>query len=348
MNAKVRFSLFSFLIAPLAYVACKPEGSTLISPGFILGNNDIILSKKGNASQPVAKVENSSVLLVTELVSGAKKVCSGTLVIPEKGKTRPRIVSNHHCFYKTDANDNVLADRLEEACVGTKVAFSFREGSFADTTWLKCVPGTLRTTLVGDLAVFEIEGNLPVGAIAAKPSLTELISNEPALVVHFPSIPENFSSVAEAKVRLHKQAFTTADCKIVGVFPKSEWTLDPSLRFANQHTCDLEHGSSGSGLWSADGTRFIGVNWGGIEITYNKGSNQPTLRQTNVATQASFVQAFLDNTSDELLKKAGIDPQAQNSSNLSSQDNNSNSTAKKKREKNNLIGACGVIPQRKG
>ena len=56
------------------------------------------------------------------------------------------------------------------------------------------------------------------------------------------------------------------DCKVIGPFDVSEWDLDRTLPFSLRHTCDLIHGSSGSGLIDAKTGKVLGVNWGGIKI----------------------------------------------------------------------------------
>jgi hypothetical protein len=111
-----------------------------------------------------------------------------------------------------------------------------------------------------------------------------------AYIVHYPDIPENLEAINPAAARLPVAAVTTQDCKVSGLFDPAEWDLDRTLPYSLRHTCDLIHGSSGSALVDAQTSTLIGVNWGGIKITYSSGT-----RVDNVATRIDFVKAFLEN-----------------------------------------------------
>jgi hypothetical protein len=83
------------------------------------------------------------------------------------------------------------------------------------------------------------------------------------------------------------------------MFAVSEWDLDRTLPYSLRHTCDLIHGSSGSGLIDAKTGKILGVNWGGIKISLDAG-----VRTDNVATRAKYAQAFLNNSVEDEVKLA--------------------------------------------
>lgn len=312
---------------------CKPLAD-VSTTAFILGNSDDIrkIEDHGEAEVPEA-VKSAAVLISTALSGGGRKLCSGTLLAPASDDATKslRVLTNHHCFAKIDEHGSVQADALPEACVGTSVYLGFVSGSTKNSTILKCKTDSLKTDATGDVAVFTIDGNVPsqYGPLNLWSQAT-IPNARDAIVVHFPDVAQNYISFGTPPVRLPVAAVTADNCQTAGDFPTNEWELDSTLPFSLQHTCDLEHGSSGSALVDRETLAILAVNWGGIKVNYKANS-----RITNVGTKADYVQAFLDGTAASLraqrLQNSG------DSARLSSSEKASSS------KKNRLTAGCGTV-----
>jgi len=243
---------------------------------------------------------DSSVLVATWLAEGRVKFCSGSLVKGEPGHAPLRVLTNHHCFANVSEDGESSADLLPDSCTRTKVYLGFTAKDSASAKMVGCRPGSLRTNFDGDLAVFTLSEELPAtyrpftiwdGDVAPV--------GRKAMIIHYPDVPEKMAIPRGERVKLPTAAVTKANCEVLGTFTKSEWSLERSLPFSLRHTCDLIHGSSGSALIDVETGKILGVNWGGIKIRY---ANE--IRTTNVATQANYVQAFLNDDSVRLTQIA--------------------------------------------
>jgi len=286
----------------LAASGCKRAGVTVSRTAYILGPTNDILPVKGDTVQRISPdVLGASALIATHMADNRIKYCSGTLIAGAKDGDNERILTNHHCFAVTDANDKATADLLPEACTETHVYFGFLQGHISDVVELGCQADSLHTSFDGDVAVFTLDQNPPDGH---KPIQLWTGDDAPegrtALIVHYPDVDANLVVPPDGGAQLPTAAATLDNCKVVGNFPVNEWDLDRTLAFSLRHTCDLIHGSSGSGLIDAETGQLLGVNWGGIKISYDDGE-----RTDNVATKASFVAAFLAGQTDTLIKAAG-------------------------------------------
>ncbi len=325
-------SCFLALIS-LGTIACKPLAN-ISTTAFILGNSDDIrkIEDHGEAEVPEA-IKNAAVLISTALTGGGRKLCSGTLVAPADNDTTqsPRVLTNHHCFANIDEHGDVKAEPLAEACVNTSVYLGFIAGNTKNATVLKCTQASLRSDVTGDLAVFTVTGTVPTQykPLGVWPD-ADIAADRDAIVVHFPDVAQNYIAHGTPPIRLPVAAVTAANCQTSGDFPQSEWYLDSTLPFSLQHTCDLEHGSSGSALIDRDTLTILAVNWGGIKINYKTNS-----RITNAGTKADYVGAFLNGSTAEIrhTRLASADATAANG------DTGGKTSAKK----NRLTAGCGTI-----
>ena len=119
--------------------------------------------------------------------------------------------------------------------------------------------------------------------------------NRKAFIIHHPSATESKQGRESEELLkgigmyFPKKAITVNNCRVLGRFEKDFWALNPNLPFGLRHTCDLVHGSSGSGLVDVTSGKLLGVNWGGITLTVNK-----VERKDNVASSAKFLREFVD------------------------------------------------------
>jgi hypothetical protein len=290
-------------LAALA-AGCKPRPFQVSTTAYILGpQSQIIPIDASDESQIPPAALNASTLIATTLQSKQVKFCSGTLIAPEKAGDPFRVLANHHCFAQADASDKALPDLLPEACTETKVYFGFVQGRSQSATEGACAAGSLRTSYQGDIAVFTLVANPP-----AQYQPLDLWDGEDApagrqaLIVHYPDTDGVLAEPPDGGAKLPTAQATLNNCKTVGPFDVNEWDLDRTLPFSLRHSCDLIHGSSGSGLIDVETGKILGVNWGGIQVTYESGT-----RTDNVATKASFVAAYLKGSVDQVVAAAAAE-----------------------------------------
>jgi hypothetical protein len=279
-------------IGLLSPTACKKAIVETSRTAYIVGpTRDIMPVDREAETRLDVDVLSASVMIATRLGNKRLKFCSGTLVEPASAGGNYRVLSNHHCFAETDAEDKATPKLLPEACTFTKVYFGYLPGKTKNAFVSGCEAGTLRTNFDGDLSVFTLSVNPPV---KHKPLAlyegSDAGAGRSALIVHYPDVEERMEVPPEGGTKLPTAAVTLDDCKVLGEFDVSEWKLDRTLPFSLRHSCDLIHGSSGSGLIDVQTGALLGVNWGGIKISY-----ADDLRTDNVATKASYVAAFLAN-----------------------------------------------------
>lgn len=296
---KPTLAAFLFLMSA---VACKQGGIEISTTAYIVGpTNDIIPVDKDSEPKVKPPVLNFSVMIATRLKTNRVKFCSGTLIAPDPVTGgNMRVLSNHHCFADQDADGKATQVISPESCVATTAYFGFTQANASQAWTTPCLPGSLRTNFDGDLGVFTLSQNPPDKFQPAQfwdgdPDAT----GRTALIIHYPDVEANMAAPPEGGVKLPTAAVTLTDCKVLGGFAINEWELDRTLPFALRHTCDLIHGSSGSGLIDVETGKLLGVNWGGIKISFDSG-----VRTDNVATRASYAKAFLTNTIDQAVKEA--------------------------------------------
>lgn len=322
-------------LAALSVTGCKPVAN-VSTTAFILGPSDDIHKIDTNTGSDIPQsVQNAAVLLATTLAEGGRKLCSGTLIAPANGENNLRVLTNHHCFASVDQGGEVASQVIAEACTGTVVYLGFVDSNAKNAKKVQCAAKSLRTDVTGDLAVFSIEGDVPseFGPLSFW-SKDSVPVDRDALIVHFPDVAQNYTSVGNPPQRLPVAAATSENCKTAGDFPRSEWKLDKTLPYSLQHTCDLEHGSSGSALVDRETLAILAVNWGGIKINYNSNS-----RLTNVATKVDYVQAFLNGDTTQIRQYR----LQQDADAVAANKTNDEKSAQKSRLSDKLKAGCGVI-----
>lgn len=276
--------------------SCKRKIGLVESRGYIIGFNDIEVINDTNEGAIPAKILNAAVVLATRLDEVQQKFCSGTLIEPDTPNGNPRILTNHHCFI---ANQDRIAVEplLASHCKATMVFFGFYQNAISERLVFRCKEGTFRSTIVGDLAVFELDKIPPEPFIPVSISKSDPIENQDSLMVHFPQIDhtaKNYESrtVYEpaAKVKIPYGQVTRTNCRFLGSFTNREVHIDPSLPYSLKHTCDQEQGSSGSALWDLEALTIAGINWGGITLKLPEKATNDTY---NIATRPTAINAFL-------------------------------------------------------
>ncbi len=280
--------------------ACK-KPVVVSNWAYIVGDSNDIVTIGDDPTQEIPAAHlNAAVVLTTNIDSSRRKFCSGTMIASDAAEDTYRIVTSRHCFAPSDNEDRESENQLlEGACESTKAFFGFYRHEIDQREIGKCRVGSLRTDLEGDLAVFHLEKNP-----SDKYQPSTFWSNGPtpltgrrARIVHFPTVDREVDGnndkvvyETEAGTFLPLGQLTTANCEISGTFDPIDWNLDTALAFGIKHTCDQKKGSSGSSLWDAETNTILGINWGGISITYNN----PLRTETwNVATNADYVNLFL-------------------------------------------------------
>jgi hypothetical protein len=314
--------------------ACKKKPFTISTDAFILGSkSNIYVVGSGNQSQINPQVLNASVLIATRLKPNEVKFCSGTLIASDQPGGNLRVLANHHCFAAIDDEGIATSVLLPQACVSTKVYLGFSAGQTRSSTVAECLPGSLRTSFEGDLSVFRLASAVPVQfqpLPIVDPNIQ--VAGRTAMIVHYPDVPEAMVEAPDGGPRLPLAQVTMDNCKVIGNFPIAHWQLDKSLPFSIKHTCDLTHGSSGSGLIDATTGQILGVNWGGIKI-----NSQSGLETVNVATGANFVTAFLNYNTAKLEQSAATElAQA------------SNEQSAKPKSSGVSLNTSGVMPKKSG
>lgn len=293
-------SLKLIIIVALLGSACRAQRE-ISQPGYIIGpTNDIERLPDTDIEDidiPRAVLERAtkaSILTVTELSNGKQKYCSGSLIEGRNAGDLPRIVTNHHCFAKKiSGTSRSLPEIVPEACKETSVYFDF--SLEAEPLKRKCESGSLVTNFAADFAVFSLDEELPADYEPFKIWDGEVPSNRAAFIIHHPSAKgskqgrESEAMLKGVGAYFPKKAITVNNCKVLGRFEEHYWPLNPNLPFGLRHTCDLVHGSSGSGLIDLTTGDLLGVNWGGITLTVNKID-----RKDNVASSAQFLREFVD------------------------------------------------------
>jgi hypothetical protein len=329
------------VLSILAITACKKTGFTPNhNAGYIVGPTNDIYNEGSEGAVAIKELStqavNGTVLIATRLSDKRVKFCSGSLIAGENNSDRYRVLTNHHCFAETGDDDKATRKTLPEACSQTKVYFGYFAGRTQDSVSLPCQAGTLRTNFEGDLAVFELAGVPP--AIYKPLALwdgEEAPEGRPAAIVHYPDTEENMAVPPEGGPKLPTASVTVNDCRVLGLFAISEWDLDRTLPFSLRHSCDLIHGSSGSALIDVQTSTILGVNWGGIKISYEEGT-----RTDNVATRASYVAAFLNGTTDEAVKQA---EGKRHDADVAAANKDENFGDKAKRAADSAKKSCGVV-----
>lgn len=302
--------------------------------GYIVGGTDDIEAfNPGTSSEQFRESFKSTVLLSTLLITKKRKFCSGSMINtdPDGKPEGLRILTNFHCFASTSESGKVSENFLPEACASTQVFFNVAGSTYTEAIGRKCKVGSLMGDHEGDIAVFELEGEIPEGYGPLKLWPAEDIpTNRKAFLIHHPDIAENFVPVGTTGISLPAASITSEDCKTLGEFSTEEWVLDTTLPYSFKHSCDLVHGSSGSALIDVDSNMILGVNWGGIEIKY-KNKNQVV----NAATRSSYIQAFLNGDVKRLKEESKRE--ASEASAERAKD------AKNQKNYLNKVKACGVI-----
>lgn len=293
--------LVALLFLSTGIAACKKVLDVRHNQAYIIGTTSDIHSVDRDTEAKIdPDVLHAAVLIATHLSTNSVKFCSGTLISGEMGGDNYRILSNHHCFARADADGKATTELMPEACTATTVYFGFLKGQTREALPIPCKEGSLRTNFDGDLSVFSLSKNPPD---VYKPLQfwdgDESAEGRTALIVHYPDVEDDMAQPVDGGPKLPTAAATINDCKVLGLFAVSEWDLDRTLPYSLRHTCDLIHGSSGSGLIDAQTGKLLGVNWGGIKISLDSG-----VRTDNVATRARFAQAFLSNSVDDEIKLA--------------------------------------------
>ncbi len=240
---------------------------------YIIDENDISYHHDDATEKKInfdfKKIRLSSVLLVVK-IGGDLKTCSGTVINGDLDEKY--VLSNAHCFYKDSSNLFALTtSQINELCQDLQVFIFMGDDNLDDLTNKrgKCISGSLHLSTLLDLSVFRVE--LPSDISDIGLSLGEDKLQGTVMISHFPSYSggEKISmKIFNMDLELPKQAFTFKNCAISGLFAENLVKSDHVLGYSIGHSCDLESGSSGSGLISYDGT-MAGVNWGGVELTRN-------------------------------------------------------------------------------
>lgn len=297
MTQNRRLVTVSLLICS-TLISCKKPSLQAGRTAYIVGpTNDIVSMRSEKTDEVDADVLSSAVLIVTQTDGDKVKFCSGTLIDSEISGERLRVLSNHHCFAQIGDNQLASETLMVGACTDTKVYLGFLPDQTANAFVSACEPGSLKTNFNGDLSVFTLSSEVPPNfkPVSLYDGQDQGIGRR-ALIVHYPNIEENLETPRGGKVELPTAALTINDCRVLGEFDPIEWSLDRSLPISLRHSCDLIHGSSGSGLIDAETGKLLGVNWGGIKVSYSDRE-----RVDNVATKAKFVEAFLAGRAEEEL-----------------------------------------------
>lgn len=290
--------MVGLLALALFLTQCK-RPNQISNVAYIIGTNDIRTVDSSNAAKIPSNHLNSVVLIAVKLSEDRRKFCSGTIVSGAQPDSNFRIITNHHCF--TEDQDNrreIPRELLPNHCELLKVYFGFFKDQTAKRTVGECLPGSFRSDYEGDLAVFTLKQN---PAEPYKPATfwpdDKIPSKRKARIVHFPKIEDDDPDKEKKEafeptmgMQLPLAQVTDTNCETVGLFSQNEWNLDKALGMGIKHTCDQKKGSSGSSLWDSETNTILGVNWGGISLTYEDSITPETY---NVATRAYYVQAFL-------------------------------------------------------
>jgi len=278
------------VLTATAMISCKQRSLGGSRTGFILGPvSQIHPASKASVPEFNHGVLAASALVVTQISASELKYCSGTLIAPEQAGEFGRILTNHHCFAEEDSQGVTTAVLVPQACASTKVYFGFIKGQTESATVSHCRVGTLRTSFDGDIAVFKLDTALPPTYSPLALAADDLKPDgRDALIVHYPAIADQMAVPPGGGPKVPTAAVTASNCRVVSAFPIGQWEFDRTLPYGLKHTCDIIHGSSGSGLIDARTNQLLGVDWGGLKI-----NNDGGVETINVATRVSYVRAFL-------------------------------------------------------
>ncbi len=288
------------VIAALLGSACRAQ-QEINKPGYIIGpTNDIERLgdlDAGRANIPPEVLERaikSSILTVTEMYNGKQSYCSGALIDGRNAGDLPRIITNHHCFaHKNSSTGRSLPQVFAEACEETSVYFDFSVKK--EPMKRSCARGSLVTNYDADFAMFSLDEELPADYEPFKIWVGEVPPNRAAFIIHHPNAKESKQG-REGEEMLKgtgtyfpKKVITVNNCRVLGRFDERFWSQQDNLPFGLRHTCDLVHGSSGSGLIDVASGRLLGINWGGITMKIDGVD-----RKDNVASSSEFLREFVD------------------------------------------------------
>lgn len=288
----------SALLAALTGCKKAPQVSTT---SYVIGDSDDIETVEGRVREEIPEKHlNANVLLGIRIDDVRRKFCSGTLIEGATPEENPRIITNHHCF-TDDGNGRGAIPRstVKDPCGSVFVHFRFIKGETDSSPKGRCLAGSFRNDYEGDLAVFTLAESPGSRYKPAKFWSGEVDGGRQARIVHHPSLSDTGGEARENQVydptlgvSFPVAQVTRHNCTTVGLFPQVEWGLDKALAMGVKHTCDQRKGSSGSSLWDVETETILGINWGGIVLTYN---NRTEDSETfNVATRAPYVLAFLE------------------------------------------------------
>lgn len=334
LQANTGKTALTFLTIIATAVGCRPviERS---QTAYVIDVNDILkLDTQSNGKEFPLGVVNAAVLISTTLDSGKIKFCSGS--VAKHPQTSDVIVlSNHHCFANSDSEGKVEKEILKESCTKTEVFFGFRAGETKNAEIRGCKKGSLLTDHAADLSVFQLTSDPPDNVRPLELADEDFAAEKTAaFIIHYPDVPKNAERPPGASSVLPTAALTKESCATIGRFPRSEWSLDPSLPYAISHSCDLIHGSSGSALLAAADHRILGVNWGGLRVQY-----PGETKVVNVATSAGYIRAFLAKKVDDFKKIAESVPDSADATPAKSK---KEKLAKKLKDGSSGCGAVGV------
>lgn len=301
----MRFAI-AFSVALSALTACK-KAPSVSHASYIIGGTDDIETIEGSVRDeiPAAHLNSAVVIAIRLNDSQTKKYCSGTLIDPAGPSENPRIITNHHCFTEGgESTASIPRETIPDPCGNVFVHFGFIKGATAQSALGRCQPGSFRNDFEGDLAVFTLDKAPGAPYKPAKFWQGEVPGGRKARIVHHPMIEdtsrrrqEDVVHDATLGIDLPVAQVTRSNCQTIGLFPQTEWGLDKALGMGIKHTCDQRKGSSGSSLWDVETNTILGINWGGIILSYADSSDSETY---NVATRAPYVLAFLDGNLDRM------------------------------------------------
>lgn len=290
--------MVSLFALALFLTQCK-RPNQISTVAYIIGNNDIRTVDSSTAAKIPTEHLNSVVLIAVKLDESRRKFCSGTIVSGSQADNNYRIITNHHCFTEDGVSRREAPRELiPNHCENLKVYFGFYKDQVAKRTVGECLPGSFRSDFEGDLAVFTLKQNPtePYKPATFWPD-DKIPAKRKARIIHFPIVEADEPNAADKVaweetmgISLPLGQITDTNCETVGLFSQNEWGLDKALGMGIKHTCDQKKGSSGSSLWDVETNTVLGVNWGGISLTYDNSLIPETY---NVATRAYYVQAFL-------------------------------------------------------
>lgn len=338
---RIAFTFFALTMAG----GCKRKGIEISTAAYIVGPTSDIKTVNEETGRSVSpEILNASTLIVTHLSTRSIKFCSGTLISPETPGGFARVLTSHHCFAVTDGEDKATRTLLPESCKGTKVYVGFVLGRTEKSAALGCQADSLRTNFDGDLGVFTLDAALPSDFHTLELwDGEDAPSGRAAVIVHYPDTQAEMAFAPGESMKLPVAQLTLRDCQTRGAFDVGEWDLDRTLPYSLKHTCDLVHGSSGSGLIDLETAKILGVNWGGIKISTDVGTTVD-----NVATRASFVRAFLDGTVEQVVATANAKRTAKNTPAAKSEAQSGSMEKETEKALATVKGqACGVVSSRR-